>query len=161
MFCLAFSLAFFAAFRLGELVCRRVRGAGGLYEEDVDLYQDSVVVRIRVSKTDREGRGCSISLFAVPGCEVCPVRCLQEYRRGTNWAGGPLLRHEDGTFLPRFQFVAVFKKCLRSLGMDPRDFTGHSFRIGAATEAARLGMSDEVIKRIGRWNRPVSSYMLG
>lgn len=31
------------------------------------------------------------------------------------------------------------------------DYAAHSFRIGAAPEAARWGLPEEVIKRIGRW----------
>lgn len=40
---------------------------------------------------------------------------------------------------------------LRALGLCEYDYAGHSFRIGAATEAARLGLGEEVIQRIGRW----------
>jgi hypothetical protein len=34
-------------------------------------------------------------------------------------------------------------------------FTTHSFRIGLATELARLGCSDEEIKQAGRWSSRV------
>ncbi|XP_040290783.1 uncharacterized protein LOC121003196 isoform X1 [Bufo bufo] len=151
LFRLAFALAFFGAFRLGELVCASVQREGGLRSEDVTLYDDRVLIYLRFSKTDQEGRGHLVSLFEVPGCLLCPVRCLRDFQGRAGVAAGPILRHEDGSFLSRFQFIAVFKKCLRNLGMDSGKFTGHSFRIGAATEAARLGVRDEVIKRIGRW----------
>ncbi|KAM9326568.1 ficolin-2-like [Gastrophryne carolinensis] len=61
---------------------------------------------------------------------------------------GPLLVHEDGSFLSRFQFLAVFRKCLKELGLASGDYGTHSFRIGAATEAARLGLPEEIIKRL-------------
>lgn len=66
---------------------------------------------------------------------------------------GPIaiLVHEDGGALSKFQFVAVFLKCLEDLGFSPSDYSSHSFRIGAATEAVRWSLPPEAVKRIGRW----------
>ncbi|MEE6468146.1 hypothetical protein FKM82_008176 [Ascaphus truei] len=50
-----------------------------------------------------------------------------------------------------YQFSRVFRVCLERLGMKAAQFGTHSFRIGAATEAARAGLAGEVIQRIGRW----------
>lgn len=36
--------------------------------------------------------------------------------------------------------------------MDGRVFSGHSFRRGAATWAAKMGLSDREIMRLGRWS---------
>ncbi len=35
--------------------------------------------------------------------------------------------------------------------MDDKLYSGHSFRRGAATMAAKRGMDDSVIKMLGRW----------
>ncbi|OCT76187.1 hypothetical protein XELAEV_18031382mg [Xenopus laevis] len=53
---------------------------------------------------------------------------------------GPLLIHEDGTPLTRFQFVKVFRWGVERLGKAQLYYGSHSFRIGAATEAARLAL---------------------
>jgi hypothetical protein len=37
----------------------------------------------------------------------------------------------------------------------PGHFKPHSFRIGGATEAKRLGVTDDIIKQWGRWNSNV------
>jgi len=39
------------------------------------------------------------------------------------------------------------------------DYAGHSFRIGAATTAAVMGLEDSAIQTLGRWESSlVSSY---
>ncbi|XP_075128011.1 uncharacterized protein LOC142201079 [Leptodactylus fuscus] len=149
LFRAAFSLAFFGALRIGELVSSSKNKPGGLLFEDVDIYGDRVEFRIRRCKTDQVGKGKV--LYGVPGCRMCPVLCLGEYVAGRGGGLGPLLVHADGSYLSRFQFVRVFRFCLRSIGLQESDYSGHSFRIGAATEAARRGLGDDVVKRIGRW----------
>lgn len=86
----------------------------------------------------------------MPGSALCPVEAVKGFM-GIRQRGGPLLVHFDGVPLSRYQFVAVFRKCLRALGLNEKEFSSHSFRIGAATEAARNGMDAEAVKRIGRW----------
>ncbi|KAM4632460.1 uncharacterized protein O3C94_018978 [Discoglossus pictus] len=48
-------------------------------------------------------------------------------------------------------FERMLNVALHSLGLGEAAFGAHSFRIGAATEAARLGLPDAAVKRIGRW----------
>ncbi|XP_073507068.1 uncharacterized protein [Phyllobates terribilis] len=151
LFRLAFSLAFFGALRLVELVSPSRFVNGGLLKVDVNLYSDRIEVFIRFSKTDQFRKGCKVVLFAVAGSDMCPVRCLSKFGLGVVGFKSPLLVHEDGSFLSRFQFVTVLKKCLEAGGISPKDYSGHSFRIGAATEAARRGLGDELVKKIGRW----------
>ena len=71
---------------------------------------------------------------------------------------GPLFVHADGTPLLKQQFVARVRRALSSSGIDPSHYSGHSFRIGAATTAAAAGVPDHVIKTLGRWES--SAYLL-
>lgn len=149
LFQTAFCLAFFAALRVGELVpLSRVR-PGGLLADDVLLQNDAVRVRIRRSKTDVLGRGSWVPLHGVQG-PVCPVKVVANFvaRRSQ---GAHFLVHEDGSPLSRFQFQSVFKHCLSQVGVPPGEYGTHSFRIGAATEAARAGLPNSDVQRIGRW----------
>ena len=43
------------------------------------------------------------------------------------------------------------KQALTATGLDVKGYSGHSFRIGAATTAAAKGVEDSVIKMLGRW----------
>ncbi|KAM9296619.1 uncharacterized protein PAF06_017531 [Gastrophryne carolinensis] len=132
LFRAAFSLAFFGALRVGELVSPSKRVPGGLGFDDTVTSDEGVVIRIRRSKTDQRGRGVSMFLGRLRQCDSCPVATIEE-------------------FLGRFQFLAVFRKCLGEMGLASSEYGTHSFRIGAATEAARLGLPDDIIKKLGRW----------
>ena len=151
---------FYGAFRISELVSPSRLRAGGLMQEDVWIAEDKVGIRLRRSKTDQRGRGVDVVLFSLPGARVCPVAAVKAFLGVRPEGGGPLLRHEDGSFLSKFQFVAVFRSCLQEMGLDKSEFSSHSFRIGAATEAARCGMNEAAVRKIGRWeSRRFRSYV--
>lgn len=58
---------------------------------------------------------------------------------------------QDGSPLTRDAFVNAVKQALLSAGIDNSAYSGHSFRIGAATAAARAGIPAFLIKLLGRW----------
>ena len=70
---------------------------------------------------------------------------------------GPLFQFSDGRFLSRDRLVISLKRVLSEAGIDTSRFNGHSFRIGAATSAARAGLEDSLIKTMGRWES--SAYL--
>ena len=47
--------------------------------------------------------------------------------------------------------MTQLKEALTTMGVDERNYSGHSFRIGAATTAAACGIQDSLIKTLGRW----------
>lgn len=149
LFRACFCLAFFAALRVGELVPPSRVGGGGLLSDDVILANGALRVRIRRSKTDIFGRGEWVPLHGVSGL-ACPVRAVGDYI-ALRPPGVHFLVHEDGTAVSRYQFQAIFKNCLQEVGVRACEFGTHSFRIGAATEASRAGLSNEEVQRIGRW----------
>ena len=117
----------------------------------------TIAIRIKCSKTDQFHRGVSI-YFSRTGAALCPVSALLDYlvQRGTQC--GPLFRFSNGQPLTRAKLVAVVQQALTSSGLDVSKYTGHSFRIGAATTALRAGISDAKIKMLGRWES--SAYQL-
>ena len=71
---------------------------------------------------------------------------------------GPLFCFHDGSFLTRDKFVIGVWQLLVAAGIDPNPYSGHSFRIGAATTAAHAGMDAALIQTLGRWKS--SAYQL-
>ena len=58
---------------------------------------------------------------------------------------------EDGGVLSRQQLVTELSTALQEVGLDLSPYKGHSFRIGAATAAAKAGLSDCLIQTLGQW----------
>jgi hypothetical protein len=56
--------------------------------------------------------------------------------------------HEKVT---RYQVTVILESALRSLCYNENDYNTHSFRIGAATQEATMGKSDDEIMNMGRW----------
>ncbi|CAC5370191.1 unnamed protein product [Mytilus coruscus] len=63
----------------------------------------------------------------------------------------PLFCSVDATPLHPPDFDRILHKCLASCGLDSSRYKGHSFRIGAATDAAERGLFDSQIRSMGRW----------
>ena len=60
---------------------------------------------------------------------------------------GPLFIWEDGSQLTRAAMVKEIQSALASVDIDPTPYSGHSFRIGAATTAAAARIEDTVGRR--------------
>lgn len=116
------------------------------------LFLESVLyLFVSRSKTDQLGRGIWLTLRAVTDSILCPVSNVSHYRSIRPQSSGSFLIHENSCPLTVYQFNAVLRKSFILLNLDRLKFTSHSFRIGAATEA-RMGLSSDLIKKIGRWD---------
>lgn len=49
-------------------------------------------------------------------------------------------------------FITKISHVLELCGSDPKNFSGHSFRIGAGTAAGQAKIEDHMIKTLGRWS---------
>ena len=107
-------------------------------------------VNIKVSKTDPFRQGIFVYLGRTEA-DVCPVASILAYMVVRGPAPGPFFRFADGRYLTRARFVAAVRAALREASIDDSKYSGHSFRIGAATTAAQQGLPDSLIKTLGRW----------
>ena len=146
--------AFFGFFRLGELLEATPQSRVGIKAKDVtvdNVIEPTVIsLHLRQSKTDQFGKGADIHLGRTKQ-DVCPVTALLAYLALRGNAEGPLFQCKDGTALSKQEFVSKLRVALAELGINEKAYAGHSFRIGAATTAADVGLEDSTIKLLGRW----------
>ena len=149
-------LGFFAFLRSGEFTCP----SSAAYDSSMlswgDIQVDShdhpsyLRIVLRHSKTDLFGAGVSLFVGAT-GDTLCPVAAVLSYLSVRPSGPGPLFMYQDGRPLSRVDLVAAVRQALAADGLDVSRFNGHSFRIGAATTAAQVGVPDSVIQSLGCW----------
>ena len=112
---------------------------------DSHISPSLLQIRIKMSKTDQFKRGTSV--FMAPSHnELCPVAAVLSYLVNRPPNEGPLFQFMDGSPLTRPRFMREFRRVLSAAGVQAEAYTGHSFRIGAATTAAAKGIPDNMIK---------------
>ena len=117
---------------------------------DDSKHRSVLRIAIKQSKTDPFRKG--VDLFVgKTGSSLCPVAAMLSYLCARGMAEGPLFKFADGRVLTRQRFVSAVREGLEKAGIDSSKYSGHSFRIGAATTAAARGIEDCVIKTLGRW----------
>ena len=161
----AFLLAFFGFFRVGEITassksadCSRILGLSDVRFEGHD--QSTMIIKLRFSKTDQQGNSASLRFRRNPNSQLCPLRCLSQYLSMRPPVGDCLFVHADGSPLTAYQFRHILKKGLEALGVPTLGFSGHSFRIGAATSAALNGLSIPVVQSLDRWKSSAVNWYI-
>ena len=155
----ALCLGFFGFLRSGEFVVKSqstFNPKQHITPQDiaVDSHSNPTLIRvfIKQSKADQFGNGAHIFLSRTD-TDLCPVAVLLAYlAQRPNSGKGPLFVKRDGSPLTKPMLVDMLHNALRCAGIDPTYYKGHSFRIGAATTAAALGIQDSLIQKMGRWS---------
>lgn len=141
-------IGFAGALRRSELV--------GLDVADVDESDDGLVVFLRRSKTDQEGKGARLGLPYGSETLTCPVRALRAWLATSGIESGALFRPVDrhgnlgGRRLSGRAVADVVKRTATAAGLDASRYSGHSLRAGLITSAAEAGVSDRDIMRHSR-----------
>ena len=153
----AFCLAFFTFLRAGELTCSSFANFDGSVMLAVgDVAVDSrtqpsyILVRLKRSKNYPFGQGVTLYVGRSRK-KLCAVSAVLAYLAICSPAPGPFFVFEDGGVLSRQRLVTEISTALQEVGLDSSPYKGHSFRIGAATAAAKAGLSDSLIQTLGRW----------
>ena len=150
-------LAFFGFLRIGEMTVpgdTAYDPSAHLSRSDIAVDNPSTPAVIRVtikqSKTDPFRKGVDLFLGKTAS-DLCPVAAMLNYLVVRGPVEGPLFRFRDGRPLTRQRFVGAVREALAKAGINQDKYSGHSFRIGAATTAASKGLEDSMIKTLGRW----------
>ena len=160
----ASALFFFGFFRSGEITVPSLssyRASHHLSWGDVAIDNPTTPeilrVRIKRSKTDQLGKGADVYVGKT-GCSICPVAAVLSYMATRGDKEGAIFQFHNGQPLTKAQFTQRVRSTLQAVGLPCEDFSGHSFRIGAATAAARAGIEDSMIRTLGRWSS--SAYLM-
>ena len=155
-------LCFFGFLRSGEVVVpsdtsfdSAVHLCFGDVSVDSHAAPTVLTVCLKASKTDPFRKGVSIVIGRGKG-GICPVAAVLSYMVLRGSGPGPLFLFRDGAFLTRPRFVAAIRLlCLKQGSTPCRPYSGHSFRIGAATTAASCmrnsGLADQGIRKVAEF----------
>jgi integrase len=129
-------IGFAAALRRSELV--------GLNASDVQDTENGLVLSIRRSKGDQEGRGRQVGVPYGSFPATCPVRALRAWLKASGIVDGPLfraMRHKrlSDQRLSGKDVARIVKRSAKQIGLDTSHLSGHSLRAGLATAAAKAG----------------------
>ena len=136
-------IGFSGGFRRNEIV--------SLNHEDLDFVPEGLKITLRRSKTDQFGEGFLKGLPYFDNQKYCPVITVQNWLNLSKINSGPLFRRfTKGSKLSEKrltdQSVAlILKEYLSLVGIDNKNFSGHSLRSGFATSAAVSGAEERSI----------------
>jgi len=136
-------IGFSGGFRRNEIV--------SLDYEDLDFVQEGLKINLRKSKTDQFGEGFVKGLPYFDNSQYCPVVSMQKWIKISKINTGALFRRfNKGSNLSENrlsdQTVALLiKEYLKLVGIDSKNYSGHSLRSGFATSAAESGAEERSI----------------
>lgn len=151
--------AFFGFLRCGEFTTDQntFNPETNLCLEDLRLSVkgDEAHLLLKTSKTDPFREGVIIPLHAMNHA-ICPVQAFKSFLpcrlQLSTLPGMPLFLLQDGNALSRHRFLGMFSTVCERSGINPAGYSGHSFRVGAATSAAASKVPDHLVQALGRWS---------
>jgi site-specific recombinase XerD len=125
----------------------------GLDVDDLTETEDGLVIRVRRSKTDPEGKGATIALPYGSSAATCPVRSYRRWITAASITAGPVFRAVDrhgrvaADRMDPGSIARIVKRAATAAGLDPARYAGHSLRAGFATQAFLNGAAEVSIMR--------------
>ena len=112
-----------------------------------------MLICLQVTKTLQfRKKPIDIILPSLANHPLCPCTALRALILMPGDPLGPLFMLSDKRVLTYAIFLKSLRFVLKSLGLDPCAYGGHSFRRGAATWASLAGLTESEIKMLGYWS---------
>ena len=140
----AILVAFFGFLRSSELLA--------LQHEDILRRPEGYHIIIKASKTDPFRHGATVKLTSSGDNTLCAVTALDHLLAVSPSRQGLVFHFENRTPLNRRHLNTLIRELATRTGICPRQYSSHSFRIGAASTAAAAGLPDWRIQALGRWS---------
>jgi len=155
-------MCFIGFFRAGEITIPTLpafNSSNHLSRGDLAIdnkdHPQVLKVRLKKLKVDHLGKGVDVYMGKTD-CHLCPVIAFIQYMSARGSAEVPFFIFKNENYKSTCMFKSRIRAALKSLGLPEENFTGHSFRIGAATTAASVGIEHSVIHSMGRWSSSAS-----
>ena len=122
----------------------------------VDSQENPTIVRVHLkrSKCDQLSKGAYI-LMGRTRTPLCPVAAILVFIACRGNQQGLLFLDAQHGIIRKAWFTEQIRGVLKTAGLPYQSYAGHSFRIGAVTTAALVGIEDSTIQMLGRWHSGV------
>lgn len=139
-------IGFAGAFRRSELV--------GLEVKDLNFVVEGLVINLRKSKTDQEGKGFQKAIPYGLQPATCPVEALKNWLGVSGIQDGFIFRGVDRhgnvskeRLSPKV-VAEIVKACAILAGIEATNLSAHSLRAGFCTQAAIKGATETTIMSV-------------
>ena len=151
------AVGFAGALRRSEICELKVQDVKFI-EPSLEMQSDRMLITIRRSKTDQEGRGQRIAI--IDGQTIRPVQRLRAWLAISGIEDGPLFQtlkrggYLRGNPMHHSDIPRIVKHYAALIGLDPKAIAGHSLRAGFITSAAVHNARLDKIMAVSRHTNP-------
>lgn len=148
---------------LGFVLYSRRSELAKLNVEDIEFREEGMLVIIRQSKTDQEGKGKIESVHYGNHQRTCPVRAMKAWLDESGITEGPIFRRIDrhsnlgSNPIHGDSIARIIKKYAKLANLNPADYAGHSLRRGGITGSLQGGVS--IQDTMGRSHHDIKTFM--
>lgn len=161
-------VAFFTFFRKSTLVpkhCNKHDCSRELCRKDIIFNETGAVIRVKHTKTLQHfDRDLLVPLPIIQGNVLCPIAAVKTMLSNVlQDPSDPLFMYSvagQKVALTHYTFSKALSVALNQIGLNSQQYSGHSFRRGGASFAAKCGIPINIIKTQGDWkSNAVECYL--